>query len=313
MKKFLLGSVALAALGIGAPAIAADMAVRPVAPVRAFSWTGCHIGGLVGYEWGHDDGYSTTAGSTVVFTGPTAATPVVTTPLAAGQAVAPGFDMNGFTGGGYAGCDYQFGSWVVGAEGDWSVVNKEGQSRVIPGQNFFTPAGALAATSPVTSFIFGSAQERWYATARARVGYAVDKWLFFVSGGAAWTKIDDALFQTNAGPIPAAFAGVVGFIPGAGGAPLFYQNSSNRRTGWTVGAGVDYAPAPLMGNWTVRAEYLYVHFDDYTAFGGGTTFQGLVPTTVTGNIFALNNRFDNHIVRFGLAYKIGPTSYRQFQ
>jgi hypothetical protein len=56
-----------------------------------------------------------------------------------------------------------------------------------------------------------------------------------------------------------------------------------------------------------------VHFDDYTAFGGGTTFQGLVPTTVTGNIFALNNRFDNHIVRFGLAYKIGPTSYRQFQ
>src|SRR6202045_3222016 len=73
MKKFLLGSVAVAALGIGAPAIAADMAVRPVAPVRAFSWTGCHIGGLVGYEWGHDDGYSTTAGSTVVFTGPTAA------------------------------------------------------------------------------------------------------------------------------------------------------------------------------------------------------------------------------------------------
>src|ERR1700738_4804548 len=103
MKKFLLGDVALAPRGIGAPAIAADMAVRPVAPVRAFSWTGCHVGGLVGYEWGRDNGYSTTAASTVVFTGPTAATPVVTTPLAAGQAVAPSLAMNGIPCGAYAG------------------------------------------------------------------------------------------------------------------------------------------------------------------------------------------------------------------
>ncbi len=310
MKKFLLGSVALAALGIGAPAIAADMAVRHVAP-PAFSWTGCHLGGLVGYEWGHDNGYSTTAGSTAVFTGPTAATPVVTTPLAAGQAVTSGFDMSGFNGGGYAGCDYQFGAWVVGVEGDWSVVNKEGNGRFIPGQTILTPTGAIAGTFPVTSFIFGQAQERWYATARARVGYAVDKWLFFATGGVAWTKVDDAVFQTNAGPVPAAVAGAFGIIPGAGGAPYFYQNSSTNRTGWTVGAGVDYAPAPLKGNWTVRAEYLYVHFDDYTAFGSGTNFQGLPLGTTAGNVFNLNNRFDNHIVRFGLAYKFGPTSYSQ--
>jgi hypothetical protein len=55
-----------------------------------------------------------------------------------------------------------------------------------------------------------------------------------------------------------------------------------------------------------------VHFDDYTTFVN-PAFQGLVPTTVTGNIFALNNRFDNHIVRFGLAYKFGPTSYSQLR
>jgi opacity protein-like surface antigen len=40
-------------------------------------------------------------------------------------------------------------------------------------------------------------EERWYATARGRVGYAVDKWLFFVSGGAAWTNVDRASFATG--------------------------------------------------------------------------------------------------------------------
>ena len=56
MKKFLLGTVGLLALGIGAPASAADMAARPytkapppvVAPI--YDWTGFYIGGNGG--WG---------------------------------------------------------------------------------------------------------------------------------------------------------------------------------------------------------------------------------------------------------------------
>ena len=54
MKKFLLGTVGLLALGMGAPASAADMAVkaRPPAPVLApiYDWTGFYIGGNGG--WG---------------------------------------------------------------------------------------------------------------------------------------------------------------------------------------------------------------------------------------------------------------------
>src|SRR4029453_12008929 len=54
MKKFLCGTVGLLALGIGAPASAADMAVkaRPPAPVIApiYDWTGFYIGGNGG--WG---------------------------------------------------------------------------------------------------------------------------------------------------------------------------------------------------------------------------------------------------------------------
>ena len=59
MKKLLLGSVALAALGAGAPAIAADFGVAPraVAYVAGTNWTGCHNGGAVGTTRGHDSGH----------------------------------------------------------------------------------------------------------------------------------------------------------------------------------------------------------------------------------------------------------------
>src|ERR1700694_3580439 len=82
----------------------------------------------------------------------------------------PGFDMTGFTGGAYAGCDYQFGVWVLGIEGDWSKTNKEGQS-FLPFNQVLVPLGLIAGANN-----WFTTQERWYATARARLGYAVDKW-----------------------------------------------------------------------------------------------------------------------------------------
>jgi outer membrane immunogenic protein len=287
MKKVLLGIVALAALGV--PAMAADLGGRPVANVPAFSWTGCHIGGLVGYEWGRDNGYSTTASSNnLVFApgAPGTVTPTIV-PLAPGQTLFGSFEMSGFNGGGYAGCDYQFGAFVVGVEGDWSSVNKSGQSPQIVGAiaPLLSATGALAQPTNPTPVVFAEAQERWYATLRGRLGYAVDRWLFFVSGGAAWTKIDSSQFQVN------------------GPATNIYQFSSDRRSGWTVGAGVDYAPPILKGNWTVRVEYLYVRIDDYTTSLAQIT--GSLPTAT--NFFHINQstRLDDHVVRFGLAYKFG--------
>src|SRR5215204_5584534 len=57
MKKFLLGTVGLLALGMGAPASAADMAVkaRPPAPVLApiYDWSGFYIGANGGWGQSH--------------------------------------------------------------------------------------------------------------------------------------------------------------------------------------------------------------------------------------------------------------------
>src|SRR6478736_2759521 len=64
MKKILLATVALVALGATAPALAADLAARPYTkappPVMApiYNWTGFYIGGHVGAAFGNDNTFN---------------------------------------------------------------------------------------------------------------------------------------------------------------------------------------------------------------------------------------------------------------
>ncbi len=107
MKKFLLGTVALVALG-AAPAMAADMAARPymkappamMAPI--YNWTGFYVGGHVGGAW---------AGSNNI-----------------------GANDGRFLGGFQGGADLQFATnWVVGIEGEYSWLSKQQQRHRLPG------------------------------------------------------------------------------------------------------------------------------------------------------------------------------------
>jgi outer membrane immunogenic protein len=282
MKKLLVGGVV--ALGMSAPAIAADMAARPIARPAAFTnWTGCYVGGGAGNSWGHHEAYSPTA-QTTFFAGALGQAQVNTvTPFS------QEFDMSGFTFGGYGGCQVQFGVWVVGAEGDWWGNNKEGQAFAVgPIAN---PVTILATGTPATAilnpFDVWSAKERWLATARGRLGYAVDKWLFYATGGAAWMKIDSAEFTITSATTLAG-AGVI-----AG--PVNSNLQSDTRLGWTVGGGVEYM---LPYNWLIRSEYLFVAIPSYTTFTPGTNFPA---STFFNNMNT--GRLTNHIVRASLAYK----------
>src|SRR5262249_46115329 len=241
MKKLFLGSVALVALGLVAPAaFAAEKAVPayapPPPPPPAYTWTGCYVGASAGYAGGKSN--HTTVGNSVL-TSTLGVPTAISAP--AGSDMAGDLNLSGFIGGFQGGCNYQVGAWVIGFEGDGSATNKEGQ-------NFETALANFPNLASRANWI-SQTQERWLVTARGRLGLSGwgwfgDKTLLYVTGGGAWAKIDTSEFL-------------------AGGSPANGHQESNTRSGWTVGAGIEYA---LGYGWSVKSEYLYVKFDDYTNF-----------------------------------------------
>jgi len=87
---------------------------------------------------------------------------------------------------------------------------------------------------------------RWLGTTRGRIGYANDQWLIFASGGVAYGEVE----VNGVAQLPLQVAGPPSF-----NAPWTWSNSKTK-VGWAVGAGAEYA---ITRNFTLKAEYLYVH------------------------------------------------------
>ena len=107
-------------------------------------------------------------------------------------------------------------------------------------------------TLGVTQTSLFTTNERWLATARGRLGYAADKWLWYVTAGAAWSGFDLNTYDST--------------VAGAQRQP-----SRVNKTGWVVGVGTEYA---LLGGWSVKSEWLYANF--------GTMHYGDEPGIVNG-------------------------------
>jgi high affinity Mn2+ porin len=226
MQRTLMIGVGLAALlPLVAPAIAADL---PVAmPVKAppisteYDWTGFYLGGHLGYAGGSS---SWTANSI------TAAVPSISGSFSLLQRFDPFNEAGSFFGGLQVGYNYMFPNrFVIGAEVDTSAPawpNLAGIS--IGGTSTFSAPLIAAESYSETILYFGSL--------RGRVGYAPGNWLFYATGGFAWTYDQLTLTQLASGITDSPFLW---------------------RLGWAAGAGVEFPVAP---NWTARFEYL---FSDY--------------------------------------------------
>jgi outer membrane immunogenic protein len=151
---------------------------------------------------------------------------------------AGGVDTDGWFGGGQIGVNYQFApNWVWGVEADISGSGIDGGS---------------SAASRFKTDMFG--------TVRARLGYTVDRVMFYGTGGLAWADSK---------------------------ATLVGVSDSQTNLGWALGAGIEYAFAP---NWTAKIEYIHADYgsDDYNI--APTTNIDLTTDTVK---FGVNYLFNS--------------------
>jgi outer membrane immunogenic protein len=342
-----------------AGAMAADLPARRVAPapyaaIPVFSWTGFYVGVNAGYGWGNDNNnrngfFGGNALTVDTLVGPA---PVVAAP---GSAIPNnGFFGNnrnnsGFVGGAQIGYNWQMtpgAGFVVGVEADlqWADLGRRNNNNGFFGGNGLfaaNPVAPVAAGSGIVAvppgganvalFNVGGVNGRnggndWFGTARVRLGYAVDRALFYVTGGLAFTdsRNNNNGFATGAFTTGAAVAAIPGFVPviPAGSAAAialvnptgvtccFSRNSSNN-IGWALGGGVEYA---WTNNITTKLEGLWVGFDrnrNNNVFGGGAGIVGVSNTgapirgTVNnGGLFGRNNA-DFFLARVGLNFKFG--------
>ena len=178
MRKLLPGSVALVALCVSIPAMAADLevgapaykAVRPV--VRAYDWSGFYVGGNVGGHWGTDKVTTVTDGD---FEGGGPATG------AAIDAASPAtLHPQGFIGGVQAGWNIEGSGGVFGIEVDANWLGGSA-SRTLTNIPVITPSDAMNDTT----------QASFLSTLRMRWGTTVfsDRSLFFVTAGFAFATL----------------------------------------------------------------------------------------------------------------------------
>ena len=158
MKKFLLGTIGLVALGMAAPASAADLRARPAPPppvvAAIYDWSGFYIGGNGG--WGQsrncvDFGIFADACS----------------------------ERDGGVAGGQLGYRWQAGTWVFGLEGqgDWADLTN---TRV----SIFRPAFSTSTKTDGIGLFTG------------QIGWAWNTALFYVKGGAAVTSNRFSILST---------------------------------------------------------------------------------------------------------------------
>ena len=188
MKNFLMGTVALIALGASVPAMAADLAARPYTKAPAYvaapiyNWTGFYIGGHVGGAFGGNNGFA---------------------------GVASNNNDGVFMGGVQGGYDYQFApNWVFGIEANYSWTGNS-SNNVVLGTTGYTYNSNLKGLGSVTG----------------RVGYTWGPALLYVKGGYGFADLNQSLVGV---PAIGVNTSKDGYTVGAGLEYLFTQNWSGK-------------------------------------------------------------------------------------
>jgi outer membrane immunogenic protein len=299
-KSALLAGVALAL--VAGSAIAADLPSRKapppafVPPPPAFSWTGLYGGVNIGYGFGNGNQSSTSwsyLGSALLPVGraipneEARSAPVFLPFTPTGGAFYTPSNIDGVTGGGQIGYNYQFSPWlVVGVEADIQASDISSRGAV----------GAGVVGDPVFGShmlsVNASHYLDWWGTVRGRLGLTMPSWpnlMVYGTGGFAYGGVNRTVSVVD------AFPGGFGSITGSD----IYDNTS---TGWTAGGGVEWTPMSLP-TWSVKVEYLYTDLGAANVnVGGIASIPANAPSFIAQN--TAYTRF--HSIRAGVNWHFNP-------
>lgn len=266
-----LGLAIAVVSSMAAGAVAADLPSRKYAPVApiivapAFTWTGFYVGLNAGY------GFSDSQIGRVALRNDAG-------PGYAAWATDDGsFSQwsnkrsGSFVGGGQIGYNYQIDAMVIGLEADinYADISSE-RSGFNRGRGYYDSESIVAKSSV-----------NWFGTLRARVGALVnDRLLIFATGGLAFGGVEvSGRYIYGDGRTDRGIGG----------------KRSSTRTGWTLGAGLEYA---ITDNLTLKGEYAYVDLGSKT-HRFSENYQNL------NNIYYTSARDEAHfhVIRAGLNYR----------
>ncbi len=216
-------------------AFPAGLAAQTFQPTPPY-WGGVHAGGYIGYGWGKNTTIETGAN---IYNG-------------AGNGW--GHNVEGTIGGARVGYDWESVGLVMGVEAGLGYLGVQGDG-ADPASGGLDTVSVLA-TGP-------------YAELTGRIGFAPDRMLYYMKGGAAFADLDLAVKDSC--------------TAGACGPSAIDAGSDGIETGWTAGVGIGYA---LSRQLSVNIEYEYIRFDSLTMTGlsGGLPYswdQDLKINTVT--------------------------------
>lgn len=159
--------------------------------------------------------------------------------------------------GGHVGYDHQFNGFVLGIVGDIEWADGSG-------------TGTVSGTS-----VMGRAEANWQGSIRARLGYAFERAMVYVTGGASFGNFD--FDYTCCG---------LGFGIG--------DQFDETVWGWNIGGGLAYK---INNNWEIWGDYRYTDYKE--ASSGIINCCAGPPNTQDHNV-------DTHAARIGVSYRFNP-------
>jgi high affinity Mn2+ porin len=213
--------------------------------IQPYDWTGLYVGGHLGYAGGRSNW---------------SASPDLASSLDLFQSSDIFTGSGSYFGGLQIGYDFMLANRVVlGVQLDASFPGFPRHGVSVGGTSIFsTPDIGLASYSETVLHS---------GTVRGRIGFAPDNWLFYATGGFAWTYNQLTLTQ---------------LADDTTDSPFLW------RLGWVAGLGVEWAFAP---NWTVNLEYLYTKYGNSSVMFPNAGLQFTSDLSLQQARASLNYRF----------------------